>query len=87
MVEGVKTCYSKEIGVDMGSGQQLPSGGSRHSLGSGKLATRESGSSSKKVNTGLGMSGSGVVSEDFGKRLASPSTRELEARKVFQTKD
>lgn len=64
------------------------SGGSckrRHYLGSGRAATRESGSSSEKLSTGMGMLGPGVLSEDFGKRLTNPSRR-LESCKVFQDK-
>lgn len=42
----------------------------------GKASTRESGSSSDKLSTGMGMFGSGILSEDYGKRLKSPCTKE-----------
>ena len=49
-------------------------------MGARKAATRESCSSSKKVSTELGMFGSGVLSEDFDRRLTSPQW------KIFQDK-
>lgn len=41
----------------------------------GEASTRESGSSSEKFRTGMGMFWSGVLSDHFGKRLKSPCTR------------